>query len=194
MRRARKIFASNGGEVANELLSALDRGGLVADFVDAYVAENDRRALKCDPGGYRELEATIGREALLAMVAQVTSQLPRFLTPRRPAVLRGPEAQAAEAFGAELFAALGRAQDWSEDDAAGFRKDLDLYQHLAMPAARGTGRRKTPDAARGPFVDRCALLLDPSMMEKARRAAAKFSVELERTASKMLTNLFRRRS
>ena len=188
-----RIFASHGGEVAHKLLGALERQGLIADFVDAYVVEHGRLGLKSDPGRYRELEVTLGREALLAMAAQVTSQLPRHLTRRRPPVLRGPEVQAAAAFHQELLAALGRALRWSEEDAAEFRRDLEMYKHLNAPASPAKSRRKPLEPAQGPFVDRCALLLDPAMMEKARRAAGKFRAELERATDKILKSLFRPR-
>ena len=179
--------------MAHKLLGALERQGLIAAFVDAYVAEHGRLGLKSDPGRYRELEVTLGRESLLAMVAQVTSQLPRHLTRHRPPVLRGPEAQAAAAFHQELLAALGRALRWSEEDAAEFRRDLEMYQHLTAPASPGKSRRRRPEPAQGPFVDRCALLLDPAMMEKARRAAGRFRLELERATEKILAGLFRTR-
>src|SRR5712692_1279329 len=79
MRRPPKLFASHGGEVAHKLLGALERDGLVSGFIDRYVAANNRPGLKSNPGRYRELQGTLGREALLAMVAQVTSELPRHL-------------------------------------------------------------------------------------------------------------------
>ena len=42
----------------------------------------------------------------------------------------------------------------------------------------------------GPFVDRTALLLDPSLMEQARRAAGKFQMELNTAADRVLRGIF----
>ena len=51
-------------------------------------------------------------------------------------------------------------------------------------AARGRA------TASGPFVDRVALLLDPSLMEQARRAAGKFQLELNAAADRVLRKRF----
>ena len=45
-------------------------------------------------------------------------------------------------------------------------------------------------AAGGPFVDRCAFLLDPSMMENARQAAAKFLRQIEALVAKEFAEIF----
>jgi hypothetical protein len=42
-----------------------------------------------------------------------------------------------------------------------------------------------------PFLDRCALLLDPSTMEEARLAAARFEQQLVETAAHILGHLGR---
>jgi hypothetical protein len=42
-------------------------------------------------------------------------------------------------------------------------------------------------------VDRVALLLDPSLMEQARRSAGKFQVEINATADRVLRKVFSRR-
>lgn len=200
MRRPRKIFAAHGGELANRLLAALDRERGVERFVNSYVAEFDRRGLKSDPERHRELLATLGREALLAMVTQVNAELPRYLAgrpgrsgPRRPPVLRGAEVQVAEAFREELLAALARALRWSAADVEEFRRDLDLYAQLGARTPLPKHPRKPTAPVEGPFADRCALLLDPSMLENGRRAAAKFLTEVERVTQKALAGIFRRR-
>ena len=124
MRRPRKGYVARGGELAGKLLAALEKQRLVARFVDSYVAEYDRRGLKAHPIRYRELLATLGREALLAMVAQVNAELPRYLArrlnrsrSRRPPLLRGPEVRAADAFREELLASLARALRWTAAEA-----------------------------------------------------------------------------
>ncbi len=189
MPRFQKIFPAHAGEIANKLLGVLDRDRLVAKFVDAYVAEHDRRGLKVQSSGYRELIATLGREALLAMVLEVERFVPRLFRPRRLPRARTIESPEAQAFLLEVLAALGRARQWSAAEAAEFRHDLDLYRHLS-PAPQKSNRRSPVRSPRGPFVDRCALLLDPSMLEKARGAAGQFEVELERVAGKVLASVF----
>jgi hypothetical protein len=55
------------------------------------------------------------------------------------------------------------------------------------------GGRSARATASGPFVDRVALLLDPSLMEQARRAAGKFQLELNAAADRVLRKVFSRR-
>ena len=66
-----------------------------------------------------------------------------------------------------------------------FRGDLEIYRRLTRRRARAH-----PDASRivpaGPFVDRCAILLDPSMIENASRAAGKLLLQLESQSEKLL--------
>jgi len=193
MPRARKIFLSQAGELAHRLAHLVERDGLVERFVDAYIAEFNRRGLKDHPARHRELLATLGREALLAMVVQVNAELPRYLTARRPPVLRGAEVQLAEAFREELLAALGRAKSWGPADVEEFRRDAELYAQLTARTVKVKRQRKAADPVEGPFVDRCALLLDPSMLEEARRAAGEFFRELERATQDLLRSVFRRR-
>jgi hypothetical protein len=108
-------------------------------------------------------------------------------------------------FREEFFVALGQWLHWSDADANEFWHDLELYENLSgrqparagLPAAAGQPRRPPSRAtganASGPFVDRTALLLDPSLMEQARRAAAKFQVELNGAADRVLRRVFSRR-
>ncbi len=193
MREVRKPEAERAAELARRLLAALEGQRLVERFVDSYVAEFDRRGLKAHPLRYRELLATLGREALLAMVAQVGVELPRYLARRRPPLLRGREVRAAETFREDLLAALARVLRWTAADAEEFHRDLDLYAQLSARQPLPRRRRKPADPAEGPFADRCALLLDPSMLDSSRRAAGKLQVEIERVTEKILAGLFRSR-
>jgi hypothetical protein len=190
MRSRQKIFPAHAGEIANKLLAA--RGDLVAHFVDSYAAEFDRRGLTNHPQRYRELLATLGREVLLVMVAQVNAELPRYLTHRGRPVLRGGEVQTAETFSEELLAALARASRWTAEDAEEFRRDLNLYAQLSARTQRVKRRYQPTDPVEGPFVDRCALLLDPSMLDRARHASGKLLVEIEQMTDKALASIFRR--
>jgi len=190
----RKIFLSQAGELAHRLALQVGQNGLVEHFVESYAEKFVRRGLLDHPARYRELLATLGREALLAMVVQVYAELPRYLTARRPPVLRGAEVQLAEALREELLAALGRAKSWGPADVEEFRRDAELYAQLTARTAKVKRQRKAADPVEGPFVDRCALLLDPSMLESARGAAGEFLAELERTTQDLLRSVFRRRS
>ncbi len=89
--------------------------------------------------------------------------------------------------------ALGQSLDWSDDDAQEFWRDLELYEKLTAREPRRPARRVARAPASGPFVDRVALLLDPSLMEQARRAAGKFQLELNAAADRVLRRVFSRR-
>ena len=175
-------------EAARGLLDQLGRGGLVARFVDGYVAANERRGLKDSPLRYKELLATITREALLAAVAQLFALLPARVTGRKKALLRGPEAEAVELFRMAFLNALGECTKWTPPERDDFADDLELYARMAARLSAGGRRAKFP--TEGPFVDRCGLLLDPSLLDKARAAAGKFQLELEGIAEEMLDVAF----
>jgi hypothetical protein len=101
--------------------------------------------------------------------------------------------QAAEASREELLGALAGALRWSAADAEEFRRDLDLYAQLGARTPLPKRPRKPAAPVEGPFADRCALLLDPSMLDNGRRAAGNFLSELEAAAGKALASVFRRR-
>jgi hypothetical protein len=194
MPAARKLFPSYGSAVAQAICHALERDGMVRNFVAAYAREFDRKAVAATTAQAHELEATIGREALLAMIIEVREQLPRFFGKRRGTELGDAEVPAADAFFEQLFSTLGRVERWPEEEMAEFLRDLDLYARMSPQHALARGAQRGGSAAgkraaapdRFPFPDRCALLLDPSMMEKARRAADRFHGELVRAAGKIL--------
>ena len=98
-------------------------------------------------------------------------------------------------FREEFFVALGQALEWSDEDAHEFWRDLELYETLSAAAAQRPASRKPAirgqaPAASGPFVDRVGFLLDPSLMEQARREAAKFQAELNGIAYQVLRKSF----
>ena len=198
-------LAARAGEAANRLLRSIEKDRLVERFVAAYVAENERRGLADDPMRQRELLSTIGREVLLVMVARVNVRLPHYLPRPKPqrAARRGKvgsarsgpgpsEVPAAEIFLTEFYASLGRALRWTPADADEFLRDLEIYSQLAAPD-KAAGSRRPTSQAEGAFVDRCALLLDPSMFAKARQAALRFQSEIERHTDKTLSGILRRR-
>ena len=182
-------------ETAAELLRALERDRLVEAFLAGYAKDRPGRA--AHSARYKELLATIGREALLAMVARMDAGLPRRLGLRRRAPLRPAEAKAETAllnlFREEFLVSLGHALDWGDQDLEGFLYDLNLYERLTKVESRPAKPRRFTSSVEGPFVDRVGLMLDPAMLEKARRVAGRFQSQLEATADRILRTVFSRR-
>jgi hypothetical protein len=186
----RKLFLTHAGELAHRFVREVGRDGLVARFVRSYAEGHGRRGLLSDPARLPELASTIGREALLVMAADVRRRLPQAFARGPKGVLRSDDAAFVETFYAEFLASLMRDLDWPRGDASAeadmFRRDLEMY--------RQWGQRPVPDARAGhaaesPFRDRCALLLDPAMMEQARRGASEFEAEILRAAAQRFRQL-----
>jgi hypothetical protein len=187
MARARKLFPIYGSAFANNMFLALSRGRVVDRFVAAYIAEYDRRGILGGASRDRELAETIGREAMLAMIYEVPQALPRFFGKKLYTTLKVEE---------KLMAALGRAWGWNAQDLRQFGHDLDLYaEFLAGPVELAKGRKRGKVREEDPpFVGRVALLLDPSMIDQARRAARKFHEDVKRLARKILSQTLHSRS
>lgn len=207
-------------ETAIALVRALDRGEMVEKFLDIYAAENRRPGRADHPGHYREQLETIRREAILTVVLRVEASLPRRLKVHVPVRAMRPQRQAQrqakrkakarsrtsvrkreawefsipilDLFREEFFTALGQTLEWTERDAEEFWRDLELYEKLRVIEQKRSGRTARSVPA-GPFVDRVAFILDPSLMEQARRAAAKFESELDATADRVLRSVLSRR-
>ncbi len=73
----RKLFIMHAQELAHRLVHSIAHGGLVEQFVRSYAERYNRRKLTGDPLRLRELESTIGREALLAIAVEVRRLAPR---------------------------------------------------------------------------------------------------------------------
>ena len=205
-------------EAAALVLTTLDHDEMVQRFLDIYAAENRRPGRADQPAHYREQLETIRREAILAMVLRVQSALPARLkvrvtmrdTARRPVKKlkkgkKGKKTKKAkratlelaipllDLFREEFFVALGQAMQWTESDTREFWRDLELYETLTCREPRRQAGQTTRAVASGPFVDRTALLLDPSLMEQARRAAGRFQADLNAAADRVLRKVFSRR-
>lgn len=188
----RKLFPSYGGALANSLLAALERGRVVQDFVNAYVTEHNRRGILGGPSRDRELAETIGREVLLAMVQETRRLLPGFFGRTRRSRPVMEEQEVMDAFSRELLATLDRARHPEAEDRRQFRRDLAFYAEFAARQTKAAGSRRQKKAEEeSPFVGRTALLLDPSMLEQARRAARKFHGEVERLTQKFFRQTLR---
>jgi hypothetical protein len=199
-------------EAAAMLLATLDRNEMVARFLDMYSAENRRPGRADQPTFYREQLQMIRRESILAAVMRIEAALPARLKvsvtvrggsrPRPAGKKKGKSRTKRSSSGLDLaipfldlfreefFVALGQALTWNNDDAQQFWRDLELYEMLSGREPSRPARRA---AASGPFVDRVALLLDPSLMEQARRAAGKFQLEIDAAADRVLRKVFSRR-
>ena len=202
------------------LLAALDRNEMVERFLDMYAAEHRRPGRADQPGHYREQLQTIRREAILEMVLRIEAALPARLKvsvpvrgtrkPRkgkkkglRSRKKRAPRMELGipflDLFREEFFVALGQALDWTDEDAHEFWRDLALYEKLSgrlagqSPSRPARLARAEKAAPSDPFVDRVGFLLDPSLMDQARRTAGKFQLELSGAAGHVLRRVFSRR-
>jgi hypothetical protein len=188
-----KLFMTHAGELAHLLVRAVRPHGMIADFARSYARRHGRTGVVDEPQRVRELESTLGREAVLVMVAEVHRSLPSALGARKGRSLDPSEAAFAQLFLPEFMTALGRAFEWRPEEFASeqeaFDRDLLMYrrwfERAPIPSARA------PRDGTSPFLDRCALLLDPSTMEEARQAAAGFEKELVHTAARILGHLGR---
>lgn len=191
MSRPRRLFVAHASELAHRIVRAVRPHGLVADFATSYARRHNRAGVIDAPHRLRELELTLGREAILVMVAEVLRLLPAALGVRKGHSL-GPEEEAlARMFIPEFQTALVRSMDWPPDDLAAeeeaFDRDLRMYrQWIDRPAAT---RGVLPLDGVSPFLDRCALLLDSSTMEQARVAAERFESDLLKAAAHILGTL-----
>ncbi|HVB35992.1 MAG TPA: hypothetical protein VND42_02035 [Candidatus Acidoferrales bacterium] len=186
-------IAVRAQEAASELCAALDRGALVQKFLRSYVSEEKRPGRISEPQRYRDLVETIRREALLVLALQVESQAPQSLGIRPGQRVTPAQSSLVKLFRDEFYAALGRRLGGSEGDFEDFRRDIDLFRKLYADVPRRSKRNRAVVPPKGPFVDRCGLLLDAPMLDQARHAAAKFETELVAAASAVVKKVFSRR-
>ena len=202
-------------EAAGVLLATLDHNEMVQRFLDMYAAAYRRAGRADHPALYRQQLETIRREAILVMALRIEGALPTRLKVRVPvrAAKAGKKKKKGkkkarrksatkpawdiaipllDLFREEFFVALGQALMWTDEDANEFWRDLDVYERLAGREPQRPTKRRSQTSASGPFVDRVALLLDPSLMEQARREAGKFQLELNAAADRVLRKVFSR--
>ena len=149
-------------ELAKQLAETLLQERLVPRFVDSYVVTHGRYALQTHAARYRELLALLTREALLAATLRALEEVN---TPPQAKKKRAAQRERSKppAFRRKFLMALARQQNWTAGDALDFQTELQVYEEvLRRPGARRT--RKVFEAADHPFVDRCAILLDPSFI------------------------------
>lgn len=180
-------------ETAAQLLSALEREGLVRRFLNSYAKESRRPGRTANPERYRELAEAVRREALLVLVLVVEETAPSRLGVRVGGRATPEQAKLLALFREEFDSALERGLSWGEEEFSAFHRDLDLYRRLYGKFTPQSSGRASSESPKGPFVDRCGILLDPAMLDLARRAAANFEAELVAAASERLKKVFSRR-
>jgi hypothetical protein len=180
-------------ELAKHLLRVLKSERMAATFIENYAKQFDRPEASAHPQRQRELEIMLGREMLLAMTSYVARAIE--LSARGPAHGSSRSRRLdPTAFLRELISALAKESGWTAGDAMEFRSDLEIYRRLNASTASRFASTRSRIVPAGPFVDRCAILLDPSMIENASRAAGKLLLQLEAQADKFLTEVLNQAS
>src|SRR5437899_7953489 len=185
MPHEKSIATDAPAELAKRITEALLREQVVPAFVDSYMVENGRHALKVHASLYRDLLTLLQREALLALTVRalaIVCDEPRPLGKAKPRQMLRRDATL---FRRKFLASLARQQGWTAGDALDFQRDLQIYQELLARAAAKRRTRKPFEAADHPFVDRCAFLLDSSFMENARLAASRTLTGIEELAAQL---------
>lgn len=168
--------------------------GLVLDeeraarFVYFYTTEFQRQGIAGEAERKAEFLAAIERESLLLVAARIERTLPQLIGARfsRPAV-----GDAVAGFRQAFLTFLGGSLAWDNEERESFRRDLTMYMRLAEREGRRLGPRRGKAPAAGAFVDRCAFLIDPSMMMQAREASGRYQIELESCADEAVRAAFR---
>jgi hypothetical protein len=159
-----------------------------AGFVQRYTLDFRRLGVAGEAEHKAELLAAIERESLLLVAARIERTLPLAAGSR---FSRQSEAEAVAGFRQAFLTFLGGSLAWDNDEREAFRRDLGMYLRLAARESGVVGPRRGPATAAGAFVDRCAFLIDPSMMGQAREAAARYQAELESCADEAVRAAFR---
>ncbi len=174
--------------LARALLDYLEREQVVERFVAAYVTRFDRQALRADPAQYRELIALIRRELLVALSASALARLPRYFLMKKRQWAAASGSRTEHQFRKDFFSSLAAELGWQAEERERFETDVKSYaarSAVARPPQPGeVGARHAAPSA--PFVERCALLLDPSFLDQARSAAEKWVAEIEKAAEDSL--------
>ncbi len=198
MKYRRDDLAARAQLAVELILTTLAEQRLVPQFVEGYARTHNRMEMLESATRYRELILILTREVLLAISTRICAQLPRKLFGAGANPDGKTETAALEAFREDYYFHLAKVMRWTPEELEEFYNDCEIYQMVAtrQQAAQKQVKSRTP--VRGPmpttpFSDRTALLLDPSFMEKARTAAAKFEPSLTETADKILAGVMRER-
>lgn len=185
MALGRQSIANAAAELARQLPEALLHERIVPRFVDSYVVENERQALQVNAVMYRDLLTLLQREALVALCVRALEIVCDEPLQQSRTKLKPMPRREAALFRKKFLAALVRQQGWTAGEALDFQRDMQTFQELIARVGPRRRSRKPFEAANHPFVDRCAFLLDPSFLEKARMAASRALTELESLAAQV---------
>lgn len=175
--------------MAKAVLGLLLEEQRASHFVYDYSSTYFRQGIAGEAEHKAELFSAIERESLLLIAARIEHELPHAIV---SLFSRMSEPEAIAVFRQAFLTYLGGTLAWDSDEREAFRKDLAMYQRLAAREGRAMVRRPGTAQFGGAFVDRCAFLLDPSMLAQAREAAARFQVQLENCAGEALRAAFGR--
>ena len=174
--------------LARTMLKYLERERVVPRFIDAYVKRFDRRALRADPAQCRELIASISRELLVALSASSLARLPHYFLKKKLKGIAAPDRKSEHQFRKDFFLALASELGWEARDREQFEADVKSYATtVAVPKPPRSGELGAPHPPpSAPFIERCALLLDPSFLDQARSVTEKWIGEIEKAAEDLL--------
>src|SRR2546427_7457167 len=127
MPREKQISSDPPGELAQRISEALLRERIVPRFVDSYVVENGRHALRVHATLYRDLLALLQREALLALAVRALAIICNEPQPAGKSKPRPMLRRDAPAFRQRFLASLTRRPGWAPGDPPAFSRDLPTY-------------------------------------------------------------------
>ncbi len=183
-----QLLAARARTAARAVVGLVLEEERAARFLQRYVADYQRQGVLGEAEQKAELLSAVERESLLLVASCIERDLPRATRARIP---RHAQAGAVTGFRQAFLTFLGGSLAWDGDERESFRRDLAMYVRLAEREADRVGTRPGHAPAAGAFVDRCAFLLDPSMMTQAREAAARYQAQLEFCAQDALQAAFR---
>src|SRR3981189_1716710 len=151
MPRERQNATDAPAELAQRVSEALLRERLVPRFMDSYVIENGRPALQVHASLYRDLQALLQREALLALTVRTLAIVCNEPQPAGKSKPRPMLRRDATAFRRKFLASLTRQHGWTAGDALDFQRDLQMYEELLARAAAKRRTRKPFEAPDHPL-------------------------------------------
>lgn len=223
MRLSPRQIAVRARESANLLVSTLERGEEIPNFLRGYAKHYERPGVLLEPLLSRDLVETLRREALLTVIARLNILAARFLVerpaapaktklratrgrgrkakkvvrktstaPEKPQKLKPTEITALNLFRDSFLDSVEQIMNWEESEKTAFLRDCELYRKVSelRRVAPADKSRTKNSAASLPFVDRCALVLDASMFEQARKALLDLQKQLDQVTSQTLRKVF----
>ncbi len=183
-----QALASRARIVARAVVGLVLDEQRAARFVQAYSSEYGRLGIAGEAEHKAEFLGAIERESLLLVAARIERTLPQVVGSR---FSRQAQSEGVAGFREAFLTFLGGSLAWDYTEREAFRRDLSIYLRLAEREGRVLGPRRRQAPAAGAFVDRCAFLIDPSMMAQAREAASRYQAELVSCADQAVRAAFR---